>query len=168
MVSGLAFLIRFNLRTNLYYWEYRGKFYYLLGKFSVAEQVIGGKIYVDWPKLLLILFLLYFPLKITLHFAFNFFQKYYQRQAQIYLTKKLLGFAAKNRDLIAQKTSEKVYVLNQIVPEFSRQFFAIPLKLFEVLIDLGLEIFSLFFLIRTTNLTEMFPLIISFLLVNLI
>ena len=129
---------------------------------------MGSKIYVDWLKLLLILFLLYFPLKIALHFIYKFFQKYYQRRAQVYLTKKLLGFAVKNRDLIAQKTSEKVYILNQIVPEFSRQFFAIPLKLFETLADLGLEIFSLLFLIRTSNLTEMVPLIISFLLVNLI
>ncbi|MCE8162739.1 MAG: hypothetical protein I3273_01795 [Candidatus Moeniiplasma glomeromycotorum] len=168
LISYLSFLIRFNLRTNLYYWEYRGKFYYLLGKFSVTEQVANGKIYVDWPKLLLILLLLYFPLKITVRFARNYFQKYYQRKVKVYLTKKLLEFAAKNKDLITQKTSEKVYVLNQIVPEFSWQFFAIPLKLFDVSVDLGLEIFSLFWLIRTGNLTEMVPLIGAFLLVNLI
>jgi hypothetical protein len=87
---------------------------------------------------------------------------------RVYLVKKMLNFATKNKDLIAQKSSEKVYILNQIVPEFSRQFFTVPLKLFATLTNLGLEVFSLVFLIRTSNLTEMLPLIGAFLLVNLI
>lgn len=162
LISYLPFLIRFNLRTNLYKWEYRGQFYLLLGKFSVTKQIKNGKIYVDWTKLLLILFLLYFPLKIIFHLVFNYFRKYYQRKCQVYLTKKLLNFAAKNRELIAQKSSEKIYILNQTVPKFSRQIFTLPLKLFEVLVDLGLEIFSLFFLIRTSRLSELIPLTITF------
>ncbi|KLL02024.1 MAG: hypothetical protein MRERC_5c041 [Mycoplasmataceae bacterium RC_NB112A] len=156
------------MRTNLYKWEYRGKFYYLFGKFSVTEQVKNGQIYVNWTKLLLILLLLYFPLKFFARFALNYFQKCYQREAEIYLIKKLLNFAAKNKDLIAKKTSEKVYILNQIVPKFSDQFFALPLEIFETLVDLSLEIFSLFFLIRTNRLAEMVPLMGVFLLVNLI
>lgn len=168
LISYLPFLIRFNLRTNLYNWEYRGQFYYLLGKFSVTKQIENGKIYVDWTKLLLILFLLYFPLKIILHLVFNYFRKYYQRKCQVYLTKKMLNFAAKNRDLIAQKSSEKVYILNQIVPKFSRQIFILPLKLFEILVDLGLETFSLVFLVRSRHLSELIPLTIAFLLTNLI
>jgi hypothetical protein len=100
--------------------------------------------------------------------AFNYFRKYYQRKCQVFLTKKLLNFAAKNRELIAQNSSEKVYVLNQTVPEFSRQIFTLPLKLFEILVDLGLEIFSLIFLIRSSHLSELIPLTITFLLTNLI
>ena len=168
LTSYLSFLISFNLRINLYKWEYRGNFYYLFDKFSVTKQIVNGSIHVDWTKLLLILFILYFPLKITLHFASNYFQKYYQREMQVYITKKLLNFAAKNKDLIAQKTSEKVYTLNQTVPEFSRQIFIIPLKLLEILVDLGLEIFSLVFLIKSRNLAEIVPLTIAFLLTNLI
>lgn len=167
LISYLPFLIRFNLRTNLYKWGYRGKFYYLFGKFSVTKQIVNGQIHVDWAKLLLILFLLYFPLKIILHLVFNYFRKYYQRKCQVYLTKELLNFAAKNRDLIAQKSSEKVYILNQTVPEFSRQLFTFPLKLFETLVDLGLEVFSLIFLIKSSYLSELIPFTITFLLTNL-
>lgn len=168
LIGYLSFLIRFNLRTNLYYWQHRGKFYFLFGKFSITEKVEGIKIFVDWNKLLLILFLLYFPVKIIIQFTLYHFQKYYERKAKVYLTKKLLNFAAKNQDLVTQKSSQKVHIINRLVPEFSWQFFTIPINLFNIFIDLSLEIFSLTFLVKTSNLGELVPLVVVLLIVNLI
>src|SRR4051794_6820014 len=98
----------------------------------------------------------------------NYLCKCYERETEVYLSKKLLSFAYKNKDLITKKTSEKVYIINKIVPNFSYQFFAIPLDLFGIIVDISLEIFSLYFLIQTRNLTNLVPLIFVFILVNLI
>lgn len=110
----------------------------------------------------------YFPIKIIIKFTLNYFQKCYERKVKVYLSKKLLNFAYKNKDLIAKKTSQKVYVLNEIVPNFSQQFFAVPLSLFSIITDIFLEVFSLCFLIGTRNLVSLIPLIITFILVNLV
>ncbi|MEG7979236.1 MAG: hypothetical protein NY202_05075 [Mollicutes bacterium UO1] len=91
--------------------------------------------------------MLYFPIKLITQFTLDYFREHYERAVKIYLAKKLLSFADKNKDSITKKSSEKVYILNEIVPNFSRQFFAVPLSLFEVIIGLSLEIFSLSFLI---------------------
>jgi len=69
---------------------------------------------------------------------------------------------------MAKKSSEKVHIINETVPNFSRQFFTIPISLFGVITDVSLEIFSLYFLIKTQNLTDLIPLIIVFILVNLV
>lgn len=167
--SYFSFLIRFNLKNNLSFNNTRGKFYYLFGEYSVSQGMRdNGTVYVNWGKLLSILFLLYFPIKIIIQFAINYFQKYYTRKAQVYLAKKLLSFSSKNKDLIVKNSSEKVYVLNEVVPRFSQQFFAVPLSLFGIITGICLEIFSLHFLIQTRNLNDLIPLIISFVLVNLL
>ncbi len=146
----------------------RGKFYYLFGEYPLVEKIKDSAIYVYWAKLLLILFLLYFPIKIIIQFALDYFQNHYEREIKVYLSKKMLNFAYKNKDLITKKTSEKVYVLNEIVPNFSQHFFTVPLSLFGIITDISLEVFSLCFLIRTRNLADLIPLIIAFILVNLI
>jgi len=103
-----------------------------------------------------------------IQFSLHYFRNYCERKARVYLTKNFLNFATKNRGLIAQKSSEKVYVINCVVPEFSRQFFSLPINLFSAFVSLGLEIFSFIFLIRTSDLKKLVPLIIVFLIVNLI
>ncbi|WP_322632168.1 hypothetical protein [endosymbiont DhMRE of Dentiscutata heterogama] len=63
---------------------------------------------------------------------------------------------------------EKVYIINNIVPEFSRQFITIPVDLFEIFVDISFAVFSLYFLINSYNLFPLIPLLIIFILVNLI
>ena len=83
------------------------------------------------------------------------------------MTKKLLNYAAKNKDLMIKKTSEKVHIINNIVPEFSRQFIAVPVDLFEIFVDISFAVFSLYSLINSYHLTRLVPLLFIFILVNL-
>ncbi|KLL04594.1 MAG: hypothetical protein MRERV_17c038 [Mycoplasmataceae bacterium RV_VA103A] len=167
-VSYIPFLIRFNLVNNLSYDRGRGHFFYLFGKYPLIEKVVDGKVHVDWSKLLLILFLLYFPLKIIIHLFLNYWKKNYERQVSILLTKKLLKCVSKNKDLMKKSPDEKVYIINNIVPEFSRQFITIPVDLFEIFVDISFAVFSLYFLIDSYYLSSLVPLLIIFILVNLI
>lgn len=170
LVSFLTFLTLFNFRNNFSLnKDIRGKFDYVFGRFSVIKEVkTDGKIYIDWTKLILILFLLYFPLKITIQLVLNYWQKYHERKTAVYLTKKLLNFAYKNKDLIARKKSEKVYIINNSVPVFCRQFFAVPVRLFRIITDISFELFWLFFLVNSRNLFNKLPFISAFILANLI
>ncbi|MCE8164126.1 MAG: hypothetical protein I3273_04775 [Candidatus Moeniiplasma glomeromycotorum] len=146
----------------------RGHFFYLFGKFQLIEKMESSKIYVDWNKLLLILFLLYFPLKIIIHLVLNYWRRNYQREVNIYLTKKLLNYAAKNKDLLLKNPAEKVYIINNVVPEFSRQFIGIPINFFEIFVDISFTTFNLYNLVNSSHLSDLVPLLIIFILVNLI
>lgn len=167
LISYISFLIRFNFVNNLSKDRGRGHFFYLFGKYPVIEKMEGSKIRVDWNKLLLILFLLYFPLKIIIELFLNYWQKNYEREVNVYLTKKLLNFAAKNKDLVLKKTDEKVYIINNVVPEFSRQFISILVDLFGIFIDIFFVMLSLYFLVGFYHLSQLVPLLVIFVLVNL-
>ena len=167
LISYLTFLIRFNLVNNLSHDRGRGQFFYLFSKYSVIEKIEDSTIFVDWNKLLLILFLLYFPLKIIVHLALNYWKKNYEREANVYLTKKLLNYAAKNKDLMMKKIDEKVYIINEVVPKFSHQFMSIPVDLFEIFVSISFTVFSLYFLVNSYHLSQLVPLLIIFILVNL-
>lgn len=167
LISYITFLIRFNLVNNLSKDRGRGHLFYLFGKYSVIEKTEGSKVYVDWNKLLLILFLLYFPLKIIIQLILNYWQKNYEREVNVYLTKKMLNYATKNKDVVLKKTAEKVYIINNTVPEFSRQFISIPVNLFEIFVDISFVVFSLYFLINSYHLSQLIPLLVIFILVNL-
>jgi len=66
-----------------------------------------------------------------------------------------------------KKTGEKVYIINKIVPEFSRQFITIPVDLFEIFVDISFTALSLYFLVNSYHLTQLVPLLFIFILVNL-
>ena len=168
LISYISFLIRFNLVNNLSHDRGRGHFFYLFGKCQLIEKIEGSNVYVNWNKLLFILFLLYFPLKIIIQLLLNYYQKNYEREVRIYLTKKMLNYADKNNDLITKKVNEKIYIINNIVPEFSRQFINIPVGLFETFIDIFLVTFNLYFLINSYSFYQLIPLLVIFVLVNLI
>lgn len=164
----LSFLIYFNLRNNLTnIYQTRGWFYYVFGRYPLHEK-ISGKIYVDWPKLLFILFLLYFPLKILIQFTLSYFQQVYERKINVYLTKKLLNSAYKNNNLTTKNQQEKILIITNTIPIFSQQFLNFPVSLFGIFTDIALELFSLVFLINSRNSVEIAPFIFIFALTNLI
>lgn len=166
LVSCIAFLIRFNLINNLSQNRGgRGYFFYFLGKHQVHE---GDESYVNWSKLLLILFLLYFPLKIVIHLILNYWKKNYQQEAEIFLTKKLLIYADKNKHLVTEKATEKTHIINEIVPKFAYQFIDIPVEKFGIFADLLFVTFNLYYLINSYELMNLVPLLIIFVLINLI
>jgi hypothetical protein len=165
LVSCVAFLIRFNLLKNLSQNRGgRGYFFYFLGKYQVHT---GDGNYVNWSKLLLISFLLYFPLKIVVHLILNYWKKNYQKEAEIFLTKKLLIYAEKNKHSVTEKIAEKVHIINEIVPKFACQFIDVPVEIFGVLADLFFIIFNLYYLINSYELINLVPLLIIFVLINL-
>ena len=167
LISCLTFLIRFNLVNNLSSDRGRGHFFYLFGKYQIIKKIEDNKIYVDWSKLLLILFLLYFPLKIIFHLTLNYWRKNYEREVKVCLTKKLLNYAAKNKDLMTKRTDEKLHIINEVVPEFSCQFINIPVGLFEIMVDISFVTFNVCFLISSYQLSQLVPLLVIFTLVNL-
>jgi hypothetical protein len=83
------------------------------------------------------------------------------------LTKELLSYAEKNKDLMTKKSDEKVYIINKVVPKFSRQFISIPVDSFEIFVDISLASFNLYFLINSYQLSQLVPLLVIFVLVNL-
>lgn len=168
LISYITFLIHFNLVNNLSQNRGRGRFFFLFGKYPLIEKIDGGKVYVDWNRLLLILFLLYFPLKIIAHLVLDYWQKNYERQVNVYLTKKLLNYAEKNKDIIAKKLDHKVYVINRVVPEFSRQFISLPVDLFEIFFGISFASFNLYFLVSSYRLFQLVPLLVIFVLNNLV
>ena len=66
-----------------------------------------------------------------------------------------------------KKTEEKVYTINNIVPEFSRQFISIPVGLFEIMVDISFTALNLYFLVNSYQLFQLIPLLVIFVLVNL-
>ena len=112
--------------------------------------------------------MLYFPFKIIIHLTLGYWQKKYEREVKVCLTKKLLNYVAKNRDLMIKKSDEKIYIINNIVPEFSRQFISIPVDLFEIFVDVSFAVFSLYFLVSSYHLSALVPLLVIFIIVNLI
>jgi len=163
----LSFLIRFNWRNNFTYDKnIRGNFSYLFGKLSVEEITKDGQVYVDWNKLILIIFLLYFPLRIIIQLVLDYFQKFYERKLTVYLTKKMLNFSYKNKELISKKNNEKLYTIN-LVPSFSWHFFYIPVRLFEIFVSIFFDIFWFFYLINSRQLSDIYPFAFLFIIVNL-
>jgi hypothetical protein len=79
----------------------------------------------------------------------------------------LLNYAEKNKDLMIKKPDEKVYIITNIVPEFSRQFISIPVDLFGIFVDISFAVFSLYFLVNSYQLFQLVPLLVIFILVNL-
>src|SRR5581483_6541450 len=118
----------------------------------------NSQAYVNWPKLLLLLFFCYFPTRIIIQFTLNYLKKHYHREITVFLLKKMVAFAAKNKEIMVKKKAEKVFVLNDLVPQFSQQFLELPVNLFNVSIDIFLETLSLFFLIKSRSLHEITPL----------
>jgi len=112
--------------------------------------------------------LLYFPLKIVLHLTLDYCQKNFKREVKIYLTKKLLNYAEKNKELMIKNPDEKTYIINNVVPEFSRQFIGVPVDLFEIFVDISFATFNLYFLVNSFQLFQLVPLLVIFVLVNLI
>lgn len=162
----LSFLIRFNWRNNFTYDEnIRGNFSYLFGKLSVITK--DSQVYVDWTKLIFIIFLLYFPLWIIIHLVLDYFQKVYERKLSVYLTKKMLNFSYKNRELISKKNNENLYNIIDLVPSFSWHFFYIPVRLFEIFVSISFDIFWFFYLINSRKLSGIYPFASLFIIVNL-
>ena len=102
---------------------------------------------VIWLKLLTILFLLYFPVKLMTQLVLDFSQRYYERRITIYLTKSLLTFVVQSKELGLREENEKLNILVNSVPNFSRQFLNLFLNFTDIIVSILLELFSLFFLI---------------------
>jgi len=171
LVNYLIFLNFFNFRQNLSYdAKRRGWFYFLFGKYSVIhiQEVQGTKIYVDWNKLLFILFLLYFPFRIVIQSILDYFQGICQRQATVFLTKNLLNFAYKHKGSMTKNLEEKIYIVNHFVPIFCQQFFSIPIKIFDIFVDLFFDFCWLYFLIKSNELFNLTPFVFAFFLINFI
>ena len=169
LTNYLTFLVSFNLRQNLSFDEKkRGWFYYLFGKYSVFQKNQSSKIYVDWNKLLLILFLLYFPLKIIIQSILNYWQEFCQRKATVFLKKKLLNFASEHKGLIVKNQEEKIYIINQVVPDFSRQFYAVPIEIFDIFVGFFFNLFWLYFLIKSNSLFDSTLFIFVFMFISLL
>lgn len=157
------------MRNNLTYEDIRGNFYYLFGKLSVVKEINEkGQIYVDWTKLTLILLLLYFPLKIIVQFILDYFRKVYERKLNVYLTKKMLSFAYKNKDLIVKQRNEKIDVITNAVPNFSQKFFDVPVRLFDIFTHVSFDAFWFYFLVKSRQLSEIIPFVLVFIIVNLV
>jgi len=84
---------------------------------------------------------LYFPLKIIIQSISDYLQEICHRKATVFLTKKLLNFAYKHKDLTTKNQEEKIYVINHVVPVLSRQFFAVPIRMFDIFVDLSFDFF---------------------------
>ena len=168
LINYITFLIHFNLANNLSHDRGRGHFFYLFGKYQLTKKIDSSKAYVNWSKLLLILFLLYFPLKIIIRLVLGYWQKNCEREVNVYLIKKMLNYADKNKELVVKKPDNKAYVVNNVVPEFSRQFVSIPVDLFEIFVSFSFASFSLYFLVNSYQLSQLVPLLVIFVLVNLV
>jgi len=81
--------------------------------------------------------------------------------------KKLLNHAVKNKDLMIKKADEKVYIINNVVPKFSYQFINIPFGFFEIFADISFVVFNFYFLVNSCHLSQLIPLLVIFILVNL-
>lgn len=162
--SYLSFLIRFNLRANLsrYTRGTGGNFYFFFGQFPLSHEKD-----VNWTKLLGILFFIYFPIKLIVKFSLDYFQKCYGRLITVFLTKKFLSFATKNKELISEKKSDKLIIFTNSVPNFSREILYIFIKFSGSFFDIVLEVYSLYFLISNRDLQNRVPLIIWFILIIL-
>jgi hypothetical protein len=79
-----------------------------------------------------------------------------------------LSFAYKHQDILRRNKNEKIYTITNSVPLFARQFTNLPFSLLGLVVDVCLEIFSLYFLIQTRGLSEMITLTIIFVFTNLI
>ncbi|WNE40840.1 MAG: hypothetical protein mread185_000297 [Mycoplasmataceae bacterium] len=165
LINYVAFLIRFNLLNNLSsFRDYKGHFFYLFGKYQITIK----EKHTNWKTLLLILFLLYFPLKLIIHLTLDYWKKNYQKETENSLIKKLINYADKKRYLMNSKIAEKVEIINNIVPEFARQFINIPVEIFGIIVDFSFILFNLYYLIKIYNLSNLIPLMIVFILANLI
>jgi hypothetical protein len=71
----------------------------------------------------------------------DYLQDICSRKATVFITKKLLNFAYKHKDLLAKKPAEKVYIVSHVVPVFSRQFFTILVKIFDIFIGCFFALF---------------------------
>jgi hypothetical protein len=71
----------------------------------------------------------------------DYLQDICSRKATVFLTKKLLNFAYEHKDLITKNPEEKVYIVSRVVPVFSRQFFAILVKIFAIFIGFFFALF---------------------------
>jgi len=98
----------------------------------------------------------------------GYWQKNCEREVNVCLVKKLLNYAERNKDLMAKKSDEKVYIIDNVVPEFSRQFISIPVDLFEIFVSISFASFSLYFLVKSYQLSWLVPLLFIFVLINLI
>jgi hypothetical protein len=134
----------------------------------VIKEIKDNKIYVDWNQLLLILLLLYFPLKMMVQSILSYLQKIYQRKAIVFLTKKLLNFAYKNEDLMVKNCVEKTYIVNYSVPLFARQFFEIPIRCFDIFFNLFFDLYWFYFLVEKEELFGLLPFISLFIFINLL
>ncbi|MDR1670854.1 MAG: hypothetical protein LBR43_04000 [Spiroplasmataceae bacterium] len=127
-----------------------------------------GENYVNWNVLLLILFLLYFPLKLIIHLTLDCWKKNYQKEIENFLTKILIKHIDKNKYLASEKITEKINTINNVVPKFARQFINIPVEIFGIFVDVFFILFNLYYLINNYDSSNLIPLIIVFILVNLI
>jgi len=71
--------------------------------------------------------------------------------------KKMLNYAAKNKDVMTKNIGEKVYIINNIVLEFSHQFIALPVGLFETFVDISFVMLNLYFLVNHQRFLQMTP-----------
>jgi hypothetical protein len=173
LANYLSFLIRFNLRVNLSGGS-KGSFYYLFSRCFWLDRSNN-----DWQlELLLILFFCYF-LRIIIRLFLNYYKDINQRLITVYLIKKLIFWADQNRKIIVEtenfnevpkkkKIFSLVSIIGDRIPEFSQQFINVLTGLISLNIDIILEIYSLYFLIKTRNLSDSIPLIFFFVFFNLI
>jgi len=80
----------------------------------------------------------------------------------------MLNYAERNKGLMARKSDDRVYIINNVVPEFSRQFVSILVSLFEIFVSISFASFSLYFLVKSYQLSKLVPLLVIFVLVNLV
>ncbi|RHZ35276.1 hypothetical protein GvMRE_IIg282 [endosymbiont GvMRE of Glomus versiforme] len=157
LVDYVLFLIRFNLINNLSYYtknQNRGNFSFLFGRFCLSKSE-GNEILIDWNKLLFLLFLLYFPIKLVVHLTLNYWKKKCQREINVYLIKKLINYAYKNDKII------------NIVTEFSYKFISILASLFEIVTGVFFVMVNLQSLIRSCYLLNLVIFLVSFVLANI-
>jgi len=144
--SYLSFLIRLNLRANLLS-QTTGQFYWILGQFSLTNQL----------SLLITLSFCFF-IRLTIQLALNWGKKYYERLIYIYLIKEAFFWKEKNNNSIT---------LTEWATNFSQQILYFLINFVTLIIDFLLEIYSLYFLITSRNLTSSVGLIKWFTLANI-
>jgi hypothetical protein len=80
----------------------------------------------------------------------------------------MLSFAYKNKDLIVEQRNEKIDVITNVVPNFSQQFFDVPVRLFDIFTHVSFDIFWFYFLVNSRQLSEILPFVLVFIIANLV
>jgi len=106
---------------------------------------------MNWNKCLLICFLCFFPSKLIIDILTNYLKSYTKQKIKINLSKKILFCCYQSEEKAQQHQNIIRETVFEIVPAFANQFCDYFFSFWKFLIEIGLEIYILFFRLKVSN-----------------